>query len=136
MEIFAWCVMTNHVHLIFRSVGEQKPELLLGDFKRFTSKALVQAIIENPKESRKKYLLQQFLQAGNQSSNVNQYQFWRHDNNPIELWSNKVIDQKINNIHKNPVEAGLVFKAEDYLYSSAADYAGLKGMLDGVIIIK
>jgi len=136
MEIFAWCVMTNHVHLIFRSVGEQKPELLLGDFKRFTSKALVQAIIENPKESRKKYLLQQFLQAGNQSSNVNQYQFWRHDNNPIELWSNKVIDQKINNIHKNPLEAGLVFKAEDYLYSSAADYAGLKGMLDGVIIIK
>jgi REP element-mobilizing transposase RayT len=38
MEIFAWCIMTNHVHLIFRSAGEQKPESLIGDFKRFTSK--------------------------------------------------------------------------------------------------
>lgn len=33
MEIFAWCIMTSHVHLIFRSAGEQKPELLIGDFK-------------------------------------------------------------------------------------------------------
>ena len=32
MEIHAWCIMTNHVHLIFRSLEYQKPELLLGDF--------------------------------------------------------------------------------------------------------
>ena len=38
-------------------------------------------------------------------------------------------------IHQNPVEEGLVFKAEDYVYSSAIDYAGEKGMLD-VILIK
>jgi REP element-mobilizing transposase RayT len=55
--------MTNHIHLIFRSVNEQKPELLIGDFKRFTSKALVKAIIENPKESRKEFFLEQFSKA-------------------------------------------------------------------------
>ena len=44
MEIFAWCIMTNHVHLIFRSIKGQKPELLLGDIKRFTSKAIIKAI--------------------------------------------------------------------------------------------
>lgn len=136
MEIFAWCIMTSHIHLIFRSAGEQKPELLIGDFKRFTSKAIVKAIIENPKEGRKEFLLKQFRKAGNSSSNVNQYQFWRHDNHPIELWSNKVIDEKIDYIHKNPVDAGLVFRAEDYMYSSAADYAGEKGLLSDVIIIK
>jgi hypothetical protein len=70
------------------------------------------------------------------SSNVNKYQFWRHDNRPIELWSNKVIDEKINYIHNNPVEEGLVFRPEDYLYSSAADYAGEKGILDDVIVVK
>ena len=47
MEIFAWCIMTNHVHLIFRSKNEQKPELLIGDLKRFTSKEIVKAIIDN-----------------------------------------------------------------------------------------
>ena len=71
MEIFAWCIMTNHVHLIFRSVKGQKPQLLIGDFKRFTSKSIVQAIIDNPKESRKEWLIAQFLNAGTKSSNVN-----------------------------------------------------------------
>ena len=136
MEIFAWCIMTNHVHLIFRSASNQKPEKVLGDFKRFTSKAIVKEIIENPKESRKDFLLEQFLKAGSKSSNVNKYQFWRHDNKPIELWSNKVIDEKINYIHNNPVEEGLVFRAEDYLYSSATDYAGERGILNNVIVVK
>ena len=122
--------------MIFRSAGEQKPELLIGDFKRFTSKAIVKAIIENPKESRKDFLLEQFLKSGSNSSNVDKYQFWRHDNKPIELWSNSVIDEKINYIHNNPVEKGLVFRAEDYGYSSAADYAGEKGILDDVIVVK
>jgi len=62
--------------------------------------------------SRKEWLLKQFEEAGKKSSNVNQYQLWRHDNKPIELWSNKVIDEKLNYIHNNPVEEGLVFRAE------------------------
>ena len=136
MEVFAWCIMTNHVHLIFRSVKGQKPELLLGDFKRFTSKAIVNAIKDNPKESRKEWILEQLLQAGKKSSNVNKYQFWRHDNKPIELWSNNVIGEKISYIHNNPVDEGLVFYPEDYVYSSTRDYSGVKGILDGVIVAK
>ena len=38
------------------------------------------------------------------------FQLQRNDNKPIELWSNKVILQKINYVHQNPVEAGLVFR--------------------------
>ncbi|HEY5592763.1 MAG TPA: hypothetical protein VIK55_17310 [Paludibacter sp.] len=125
---------TNHVHLIFSSIKEEKPELILGSFKRFTSKAIVAAIKENLQESRKEWLLKQFEEAGKKSSNVKQYQLWRHDNKPIELWSNKVIDEKLNYIHNNPVEEGLVFKAEQYVYSSAIDYAGEKGLLDIVLV--
>jgi len=47
---------------------------------------------------------------------------------------NAVISQKLNYLHQNPVEAGLVFRAEDYVYSSAIDYAGGKGMLDIILI--
>jgi REP element-mobilizing transposase RayT len=136
MEIFTWCIMTNHVHLIFRSIKGQKPEMLLGDFKRFTSKAMVRAIINHPAESRKERLLEQFLKAGSQSSNVNNYQFWNHDNKPIELWSNEVMDEKINYIHQNPVKEGLVLNPEDYMYSSAKDFCGEKGLLADVVIIK
>ena len=135
MEIFAWCIMTNHIHLVFRSAGETKPEDLLGDFKRFTSRNIVQAIIDNPSESRKEWLLEQFKKAALQSSNVKHHQFWRHDNKPIEIWSNKVLVQKIRYIHNNPVEEGLVYKPEDYVYSSAKDYSGEKGLLENVIVV-
>ena len=120
MEIFAWCIMSNHVCPVFRSAGEQKPGLLIGDFKRLTSKEIVKAIIDNPQESKKEYLRKHFSKAASNSSNVNGYQFWKHDNHPIELWSNRVIDEKINYVHQNPVKAGLVFRAQDYLYNSAS----------------
>ena len=55
MTIHAYYIMTSHVHLIFRSILRQNPELLLGDFKRFTSRSMIKAIQENPKESRKEF---------------------------------------------------------------------------------
>lgn len=128
--------MTNHVHLIFRSIENQKPELLLGDFKRFTSRSIIKAIQENSRESRKEFLLDYFKKEAEKSSNTTKYQFWRHDNKPIELWSNEVIQQKIEYIHNNPVEEGIVFRPEDYKYSSASDYAGEKGLLDSVYVFQ
>jgi REP element-mobilizing transposase RayT len=127
LEIFAWCIMSNHVHLIIRAQeGYVLPDILR-DFKKFTSKAIIKAISENPQESRKEWLLEQFQTKDGNS-------FWRGDNRPIELWSNAVIDQKLHYLHQNPVEEGLVFKAEDYRYSSAYDYAGGNGMLDILVI--
>ena len=121
---------------IFRSIKGQKPELLIGDLKRYTSKSIVKAIEENPLESRKQFLLEFFRKEGAKSSNVTHYQFWRHDNKPIELWSNRVIKQKIDYVHQNPVEAGLVYKAQDYIYSSARDYADEKGLLDDIVLFR
>jgi len=97
------------------------------DFKKFTSKEIINAIRENPQESRKEWLLEKFITKDSS-------RFWGTDNHPIELWSNKVIDQKLDYLHKNPVEEGLVFHAEHYVYSSAIDYAGEKGLLDVNII--
>jgi REP element-mobilizing transposase RayT len=135
MEIYAWCIMTNHVHLAFSAKGDIKPEQILGDFKRFTSKAIVKAIEDNSKESRKENFISVFKKAAEKSSNVNKYQFWRHDNHPIEIWSNKVIAQKITYIHNNPVKAGYVLRPEEYKYSSALDYAGEVGLLGDVVVV-
>ena len=54
---------------------------------------------------------------------------------PIELYSNVVIDQKLDYIHNNPVEAGYVDEAIAYLYSSARDYTGEKGLLDVELLV-
>jgi hypothetical protein len=49
-----------------------------------------------------------FLERKLKNSNVKHYQFWRHDNKPIELWSNKVIQQKTDYVHNNPIEEGFI----------------------------
>jgi putative transposase len=53
----------------------------------------------------------------------------RQDNMPIELLSPRVTQQKLDYIHNNPVEAGIVENPEDYLFSSAKVSAGEKGLL-------
>jgi REP element-mobilizing transposase RayT len=44
IEIFAWCIMSNHVHLIARATAADKLQDILRDFKKFTSKAIINAI--------------------------------------------------------------------------------------------
>lgn len=134
MEIYSWVIMTNHVHLVFRSIGEIPPNQILGDFKRHTSKALVKAISQNDKESRRDLFMEVFRRNAEKKSNVNNYQFWQHESHPIEIWSNKIITRKINYIHNNPTRQGFVAKPEDYVHSSASNYVGKKGPLDGVVI--
>ncbi len=129
MELNAWVIMSNHLHLIFSSAGKRKPQDLLGDFKRYTSKSLVESIRSNPKESRKEWLLEAFRRKGLRTSNVQSFQFWRHDNRPIELWSSKVMEQKLDYLHMNPVKAGIVEKPHEYVFSSARNYAGMPAIL-------
>ena len=129
LELYCWCIMSSHVHLIF-STKDNNPEIILGRFKEYTAKQLVKAIHDNQQESRKEWLLWMFKRAASKSSNVTTYQFWQHNNQPIELWSPKVIEQKADYLHNNPVEAGFVAEAEHWKYSSAIDYWGGKGLID------
>ena len=58
-----------------------------------------------------------------------QYQFWVQENHAVHLDSNEFIDQKLEYIHQNPVKAGIVEEAEHYIYSSAVNYSGKKGLI-------
>ena len=64
------------------------------------------------------------------------FQFWQQHNHPVELTTNEMIDQRLDFIHNNPVEAGIVLSPEHYLYSSAMNYAGLPEKLIDVILIE
>ena len=129
IELYAYVFMPNHVHLLFRSKNED-PSGFMRDFKSYTSKKLVEAIKDNPRESRKEYLLKLFEEAGLKHGNVKGYQLWQHNNKPIEVYSNWVVEQKVNYIHNNPVEEGLVTNAIDWKYSSARNYAGDQTVLE------
>lgn len=128
MELFAYCIMPSHLHLLFRSTNED-PGGLLRDFKGFTSKQMIRTISGNPQESRKEWLLWMFRKAGEKNSNVKEYQFWQQHNQPLELWSAPVIKQKLTYIHNNPVKAGFVKEAWEWKYSSARNYAEMEAAI-------
>jgi REP element-mobilizing transposase RayT len=121
MEIYGYCIMPSHVHLIFRS-GNGDPSGLIRDFKGFTSRKMLRTIEENPQESRKEWMLWMFERAGKKNSNVKLRQFWQQNNKRIEIWSLKVFEQKLNYIHNNPIETGFVTNPVDWKYSSARNY--------------
>lgn len=79
-------------------------------------------------------MLQIFKSEGERNSRNEGFQFWRQDNQPKECYSKSFTDQKLEYVHNNPVEAGLVDKAEEYLYSSARYYHHGKNV--GLLLIE
>jgi len=127
-QIFAYVIMSNHVHLIANS-SHGKLSDTIRDLKKFTSRKIIETI-EEINESRKIWILNRFkVNASKHKVNRN-YQVWTHENHAVLLYSNKFINQKIEYIHHNPVKAGIVEKPEDYLYSSARNYASLDAPID------
>ncbi len=68
-------------------------------------------------------MMSMFLEAGKGKSNLEHHQFWQHECHPIEMWSLKVFEQKLQYMHENPVEAGFVLEYTDWKCSSARNYA-------------
>ena len=133
LEIYGWCIMTSHVHMIIGTQGD-KLENIMRDMKKHTPVALREAIKQHPGESRKEWMLWMMERAGKNNSQNANFQLWQQDNHPIELFDHRILHQKLDYIHYNPVVAGIVEKPEDYLYSSARDYCGLPGLIDIILV--
>ncbi len=125
--IYGYVIMSNHLHMI--ASCENNLSDVIRDFKKFTSKKIIE-VIANGNESRKDWILFMFERAAKRHSRNTKYQLWVHDNHPEELWSHEFTLQKLKYIHNNPVRAGIVEKPEDYLYSSARNYAELESLLE------
>ncbi len=94
LEIFAYVIMSNHVHLVVRSKNENLSDIIR-DLKRHTSKLIMDTIKEYP-ESRRKWLLMIFKHAAKKHKRNNTYQVWTHENHAVELNYNNMIRQRIN----------------------------------------
>ena len=90
LKIHVWCIMSNHVHLI--ATEPNKLPDVLRDLKKFTSTSIIKAILDNPKESRKNWMLWIFKKAGEKNNRNKDYQFWQQDNHPIECDTNEILE--------------------------------------------
>ena len=127
MVLYGYVIMSNHIHMVVQSdVGELSN--LLRDFKKFTAKNILEKIQTQP-ESRREWILERFQKATESHSRNKNYQFWKYGNHAEEVYSNKFMWSKLDYIHLNPVRAGVVKKASDYIYSSASNYVFDEGLV-------
>ena len=93
--------MSSHIHLLCKGLESETLASIIRDFKKFTSKKIVQTIIEFP-ESRREWMLEYFKEACVHLKRKQQYKVWQDGYHAEHIYSNKFIKQKLNYIHQNP----------------------------------
>ena len=74
--LHCWCIMSNHVHLIVSAKHGNLSDVL-GDFKKFICKKIIEAIKQNKSESSREWMVRIFEEQGQKNSRNTNYQFWR-----------------------------------------------------------
>ncbi|MEQ9422867.1 MAG: transposase [Cyclobacteriaceae bacterium] len=112
-SIYAFVILDNHIHLIWQIIEPNKRTDVQRDFLKYVAQQIKFDLIDNHLE---------VLEHFKVDKKDRQYQFWKRDALSIDLYSEKVFNQKLDYIHDNPVKAGFCEKPEDYFYSSASYY--------------
>lgn len=133
LEIYAYVLMHSHLHLLCSGKENKTLAEIMRDFKKYTSKKIINTLINEP-ESRRKWMLIYFKESCAHLKRSQQFKVWQDGYHAESVYSNSFIKEKINYIHQNPVKEKVVVNAEDYYFSSARNYAGLNNDLDVEVI--
>ena len=137
INFFGFAIMPSHLHYIVLPTAPNYGIIeMQRDFKKFTSRRIIDGLNYELKQGMFNVidvfsakgvmrepaadLLELFHQIGKYSGQ--NYKVWLHEDKPEAILSAKFLRQKLNYIHRNPVEAQLVQAPEDYPFSSARNY--------------
>ncbi len=115
VKVYGFVIMPNHLHLVWKISNQYKREDVQRDFLKYTAQQIKFDLkINHP----------QVLTHFEVDLKDRKYQFWERNPLSIDLFSRKVIEQKLDYIHRNPLqEKWLLAKLpEDYWFSSYRFY--------------
>lgn len=133
LEIYSYCLMTNHLHLLISAIQPAYLPDVIRDFKKFTSKQIIKQI-EQENESRKEWMMYRFKYHARYDNRIENYKVWQDGYHGIACDNVKILSQKLDYIHNNPVRAGIVMEPQHYVYSSAVNYAGENGIVNVTVL--
>ncbi|HEV7866914.1 MAG TPA: transposase [Chthoniobacteraceae bacterium] len=123
LKVCAWVILDNHLHAVLAA-----PELprVMADFKRHTARRLIELF----RAEKCDWLLALMRAACPSYKTESDLQFWQEGYHPQALISDTVMLQKLEYLHNNPVQRGLVAAPEHWWYSSAHEWcAGAEPLL-------
>ena len=115
IKVYSFVIMPNHIHLVWEMLEKNGREMPNASFSKYTGHEFLRDLTKNYPKA-----LPYF-----QSEEKNRkYHFWQRNSLPVLLYNREITEQKVNYIHKNPLQEHwkLAKKSEDYFYSSANFY--------------
>jgi putative transposase len=120
IDLWAWVLMPEHVHLL---VTPRQPGVAVGRFQGNVKEKVAKLAIAWLKDHAPRWLDKITVQEGGRTRR----RFWQpgggYDRN---IDNSGTLESVINYFHMNPVKRGLVVKPEEWEWSSARWYAGLR----------
>jgi putative transposase len=113
--VYGFVIMPNHIHIIWQSLEKNGKEMPYASFMKFTGHAFLEELRET-----NDLLLTRFKVDRNSRN----HQFWQRNGLPIVMYNRKILEQKLNYIHFNPLQEHwkLVNDPNDYYFSSCSFY--------------
>jgi len=119
INLYAFVVMPNHIHLIVRFLGSHNLSDVMREFKKHTSKQIIHLA---QAESNHKML--SYLEKAAETIKDQHYKVWEDGYDARDVFSLPFLKQKMDYLHNNPCQPQwrLVDQLEDYIWSSACFY--------------
>ena len=117
LRINAWVIMPTHLHAIVAAADGRGQQLArtITDFRKFTGRQLSDYCDRNMPAC----FGATFREA---AGDDRQRQFWQSSRHPVTIETERFWRQKFDYLHENPCRKGLVRRAADWRFSSAAYY--------------
>lgn len=129
LTIYSWCLMSSHLHLIIRPKDGTAPSYFERDFKKFTTPAILKTI-DLEMDFRRDWMLQHFEEYPKSLRRLEKFHLWQNCSSPLRVEGDcQTLLSRIIHIHENPVRERIVELPEAYIFSSARDYAGIRGLV-------
>ena len=115
LTVFAFVIMPNHLHIIWSENENTRKESAQTSFLKFTAHKFLKRLKKSDENLLKRFIV---------NKADRKYQFWQRNTLDIEVFSEKMFDQKLAYIHNNPLQKHwkLVDDPVKYKYSSASYY--------------
>jgi len=115
VRVYAFVIMPNHFHLIWQMIADQSLSKVQLRFMKYVAQHIKFDLVENhPK------VLEHFKVAKKDRA----YQFFKERPLSVPLFTDPIVAQKMDFIHRNPIQPkwGLARSPEAYSWSSAGFY--------------
>lgn len=122
ISVHGFVIMEHHIHIIASSTNLSKE---IGNFKSYTARLIIDQLNEL------KYIdiLKQLEYFKKRHKTEQKYQFWQEGSHPQIIMDLKMLNQKLDYIHYNPVRCGYVDDPAHWRYSSYQIFFGQEGLL-------